>query len=478
VSGGHSLPGTTLRERTSRAVADPVLRGRTRRAVDRFGLGRLMALDAVEDAEGLRRAARAVRAEVLADLPAVLDRLADRLLDAGAHVHWSPDAADANAYVAAVAAERGARTVVKSKSMATEETGLNGALEAAGCRVVETDLGEWIVQLARETPSHLIAPALHHDRHSVAELFERTTGATGVPPVPEALNAWARARLREEFLRADLGVTGVNFAVADTGSIVLVTNEGNGRMVTTLPPVHVAVLGMERVVATWDQLDLLLGLLTRSASGQWLTSYTTVLTGPRRPGEADGPEELHVVILDNGRSEVLGGEYHEMLACIRCGACLNTCPVYRQVGGHSYGWVYSGPMGAVLTPLLARQYEEAAEVADASTLCGACMDACPVGIPLQDLLLRLRRRNAAGAPWSRRAGWRAWSAAWSSPAGYRATTRAATAAGRVLGREGRAARLATAAARRLPVAGGWAHGRSLPAPAARRFRDRWAAGDV
>jgi L-lactate dehydrogenase complex protein LldF len=468
VSGQHQLPGTTLRERTSRAVADPVLRQRTRRAVDRFGLGRLMALDAVEDADGLRRAARAVKAEVLADLPAVLERLADRLAANGVSVHWATDAADANAHIAAIAARRGRATVVKSKSMATEETGLNDALEAAGCRVVETDLGEWIVQLARETPSHLIAPALHHDRHSVADLFERTTGAAGVAAVPEELNAWARARLREEFLRADVGVTGVNFAVAETGSLVLVTNEGNGRMVTTLPPVHVAVLGMERVVATWDQLDLLLGLLGRSASGQWLTSYTTVLTGPRREGEVDGPEESHVVILDNGRSDILGGEYHEMLACIRCGACLNTCPVYRQVGGHSYGWVYSGPMGAVLTPLLARQYEEAAEVADASTLCGACMDACPVGIPLQDLLLGLRRDKAAGAPLARRAAWRAWSAAWSSPAGYRATTRGAAAGSRLLG----------PVAGRLPVARAWSHGRSLPTPARRRFRDRWAAGDV
>jgi L-lactate dehydrogenase complex protein LldF len=221
-------------------------------------------------------------------------------------------------------------------------------------------------------------------------------------------------------------------------------------------------MGMERLVASWEQLDLMLNLLARSATGQHLSSYTSIITGPRRAGEPDGPEELHVVILDNGRSNILGGEFHEMLACIRCGACLNVCPVYRQIGGHAYGWVYSGPMGAVLTPLLAAREAEAAEVANASTLCGACMDACPVGIPLQDLLLGLRRRKVAdgGASRSERAAWKAWSAAWSRPAGYRASTRSMAVGGQV--------------GRRLPL---WP-GRETPVPARRTFRQRWEAGEV
>ena len=267
---------------------------------------------------------------------------------------WAPTAADARRHVVDIVRAAGATRVAKSKSMATEEIDLNEALEAAGAEVVETDLGEWIIQLAGETPSHIIAPALHNDRHQIKDLFVDTVAAPAtLDTEPTELVAFARRRLREVFLAADVGITGANFAVAETGSIVLVTNEGNGRLVTSLPRVHVAVLGMERLAADWDQADLLLALLARSATGQRLSSYTNVVTGPRGGDELDGPDELHVVILDNGRSDLLGGEFHEMLDCIRCGACLNVCPVYRQTGGHAYGWVYPGPMGAVLTPLLA-----------------------------------------------------------------------------------------------------------------------------
>jgi L-lactate dehydrogenase complex protein LldF len=453
------------------AAGDEILRGRLHRAVDRFSSHRSESLTELRDPDGLRHTARAMKAAILADLPRVLDRLADSLLASGAHVHWAGDADDANRHITSIVLGAGRRTgvekplVVKSKSMATEETGLAAALGQAGATVVETDLGEWIIQLADEPPSHIIAPAVHHDRYSIRDVFVNEAAAPPeeVPAVPEALNAFARSTLRERFLRADVGITGANFAVAETGSIVLVTNEGNGRLVTSVPPVHVVLLGAERVVENWDQLDVLLTMLTRSATGQRLTSYTSIVTGPRRVGEPEGPSELHVVILDNGRSSILGTAEHEMLACIRCGACLNVCPVYRQVGGHAYGGTYSGPMGAVLTPLLSPEVCGSAEVPNASTLCGACMQACPVEIPLQDLLLSLRRRRATGeASRVERAGWRAWSEAWSRRAGYEASTRAAV-WGRGLGRH----------ARLVPGGRQWTEGRAAPAIAKERFRDRW-----
>jgi L-lactate dehydrogenase complex protein LldF len=352
--------------------------------------------------------------------------------------------------------------------MATEETGLNEALADAGCTVVETDLGEWIIQLAEQTPSHIIAPAVHLDRHQVHDIFTSRDGAPDdLGTTPDELAGYARRRLRARYLEADLGISGCNFAVAETGSIVMVTNEGNGRLCTSVPRVHVAVMGMERLVESWDQLDLMVNLLARHGTGQHLTTYTNVVTGPRRAGEVDGPDEFHVVILDNGRSDILGGEFHEALACIRCGACLNVCPVYRQVGGHAYGWVYSGPIGAVLTPLLAHAHPEAAELANASTLCGACMDACPVAIPLQDLLLGLRRRSASDASSAEHAAWRLWSRAWSRPLTYRASLKAA-ATGRVL----------TRWVGRLPGLNRWGDGRTTLVPAARSFTDRWKAGEV
>lgn len=463
---GHLLTGTTLRQRTAAAVADDHLRANVARAVDRFAGHRLTGLAELDDADGLRRSARAAKQQVLADLPDLLERFADRVLARGGHVCWAATAADARHYIVDTVAAAGATRVAKSKSMATEEIDLNAALEAAGAEVVETDLGEWIIQLAGETPSHIIAPALHKDRHQIKDLFVDTAAA---PPTldtePGELVRFARRRLRDVFLAAEVGITGANIAVADTGSIVLVTNEGNGRLVTALPRVHIAVLGMERLSADWHQADLLLALLARSATGQRLSSYTSVVTGPRGPDEIDGPDEVHVVILDNGRSDLLAGEHHEMLGCIRCGACLNVCPVYRQTGGHAYGWVYPGPMGAVLTPLLAAGHAGAAEVAGASTLCGACMDACPVQIPLQDLLLSLRRRKAETAAGAERAAWRAWSAAWSDAGRYGATTRAAT-----------WGRWAADLAGHLPVGRDWAAGRAVPRPAAERFRDRWRRG--
>ena len=465
-----TLSGTTLRERTAEAVADERLRGNVARAVDRFASHRAEAMAELDGADGLRHAARGVRNDILADLPELLERFADRALARGAHVCWASTGAEARDYIRRVVTRHGATKVVKSKSMATEEIDLNATLAANGTDVVETDLGEWIVQLADEVPSHIIAPALHRDRQQIHDLFvEKAQARPSLGTKPDELVRFARERLREQFLGAEVGITGANLAVAETGSIVLVTNEGNGRLVTSLPPVHIVVLGMERLTASWDQADLMLALLARSATGQRLSSYTTVLTGPRATDEVDGPEELHIVVLDNGRSRLLADPgVHEMLGCIRCGACLNVCPVYRQTGGHAYGWVYPGPMGSVLTPLLAGDvHPEAAELADASTLCGACMDACPVELPLQDMLLSLRREKASRAGRGERAAWRLWATAWSDARRYSATTRAAT-----------WGRWVTRLAGRLPVASSWTLGRELPPLAPERFRDRWWRGSV
>jgi len=468
VSTGHLLGHTTLRQRTTQATANVRLRGSLARAVHRLGAGRESAFETLGNGDELKVAARAIRADLLARLPEILERFADNVIALGGHVCWARDAAQANAYISSVAGRIDAKTIVKSKSMATEEIGLNEVLEAAGHKVVETDLGEWIIQLAGHTPSHIIAPAVHLDRYQCREIIQPEAPAgRQLDATPEELCAFARERLREEFLRADLGITGCNLGVAETGSMVLVTNEGNARLTTSLPRVHIAVMGMERIVDDWHQADLVLNLLARSATGQHLSAYTSVITGPRRPGEADGPDEFHVVILDNGRSELLGTEFQEMLNCIRCGACLNVCPVYRQIGGHAYGWVYSGPMGAVLTPLLAAHEDGASELANASTLCAACMDACPVGIPLQDMLLALRRRRAADAPLAERAAWKAWAATWSRPLTYRASLKSAA-----LG--GGAAKWAD----HLPGLSRWADGREALRPAKRSFTERWKAGEV
>ena len=471
MSGEWPLRSTHLRDRTATAVADPVLRSNVGAATDRFRDKRTSALARIHEPDGLRSAARGMRGDILAAWAENLELLADNVIANGGQVCWAPTGDDANAYIAAVAQRIGARTVVKSKSMATEETGLNEALAAVGCDTVETDLGEWIIQLAGEHPSHIIAPAVHKNRDQVADTFQDRAGMVDRVTEPTELVAFARRELRRRFLEADLGITGANLGVAETGSIVLVTNEGNADMVTSMPKVHIAVMGAERIARTWDQADLVLGLLAKSGTGQALSTYTTVLSGPRGEGEADGPDEFHLVILDNGRSDIAGTEFAEMLNCIRCGSCLNVCPVYHQTGGHAYGWVYSGPMGAVLTPLLASQAgghdHHAGELANASTLCGACMEACPVEIPLQDLLLGLRRRNAEHAGAAERAMWRAWSAAWSRPAAYGATAGLAVRArrlGPVLGR--------------LPGGRRWTDGRSMPPLPERSFRQRWDAGDV
>ena len=324
---------------------------------------------------------------------------------------FAGDGPEAVEYIRDVVREHGARLIAKGKSMASEEIGLGHALEADGLRVVETDLGEYIVQLAGEPPSHITAPAVHMDRGEVARLFTEAHGLSEpLPDDPPGLTAFARERLREVFMGADMGICGVNFAVADTGSFALVTNEGNGRLVTSMPKVLIAIMGMERIVPSFRELGLLLPMLVASASGRAVTTYFAFVNGPRLPDEPDGPDEVHVVVLDNGRSDILNSRYRSILNCIRCGACQNVCPVYRHVGGHGYGSVYGGPIGAVLTPLLVG-FELAGDLPHASSLCGACTEVCPVKIPLHEHLLELRKDVAESrAKPAERATFRSWSA--------------------------------------------------------------------
>ncbi|MDQ3889828.1 MAG: LutB/LldF family L-lactate oxidation iron-sulfur protein, partial [Actinomycetota bacterium] len=412
-----------------------------------FGL-REKAWDDLADVQELRERGHRIRTGTIAELDRHLADFTRALEERGGHVHRARTAAEAREIVVEICRRAGASLAAKSKSMASEEIGLNDALAAAGVKAVETDLGEYILQLAGEHPVHIIAPAIEKTAEDVAELFSRVEGAP-VPAELEELTRTARRQLREVFLTADVGITGANFGIAETGSICLVTNEGNGRLVTSLPRVHIALMGIERVVPTLAELAVLLRLLARSGTGQKLTTYTTLITGPRRPGEEDGPDEVHAVVIDNGRSNLMRGRYREMLNCIRCGACLNVCPVYRKAGGSAYGPVYSGPMGAVLTPLLVG-LENAPDHPHASSLCGACTAACPVKIPLHELLLDLRRDLVAErvSPARERLAFALWSLAWSRPWTYRLSTALA--------------RLSQPLAGRLGPGRAWASGRALP----------------
>ena len=453
---GHGIatPGHDFHERTATAVADPVLQQALHNLDRRL---RTAGTAAAAHPDWKDRAA-AVRRETLRDLDGWLDRLEQSLTARGVQVHRAATPDDARRIIVDLARERGARTVVKSKSMATEEIDLGNALEQAGMTSIETDLGEYIVQLAGERPSHMITPAIHKTLPQIRDVLAKEAGFD-LEADRDALTAWARERLRGEFLRADIGITGVNFAAADTGTLVLVTNEGNGRFCTTLPRVHVAVMPVEKVIPRLADVGFLLPLLTTHATGQALSNYVTMISGPRRAGEVDGPEELHVVFLDNRRRTLLGTKYEEMLACIRCGACLNVCPVYRNVSGHAYDAVYSGPMGKVLTPLLSAG-AEGADLPYGSTLCHACSDACPVKIPLGDMILSLRADYPdphSAVRRRRRVFWSVFARAWSTPRGYRITT--------TLGRVSRG---------RVPGLRAWTSGRDLPRPAREPFRDRWA----
>ncbi|MCO1604001.1 LutB/LldF family L-lactate oxidation iron-sulfur protein [Desulfosporosinus nitroreducens] len=383
----------TTDQRVDKALANNFLRQATRRATDRLRNNKYKASDELGNWEEWRNAGETIRKHVIANLDFYLHQLIEQMEQRGVHVHLAKTPADAVGIVRNIVREHDAKNVLKSKSMISEEIHLNHALEEDGAAVVETDLGEYIIQIAGEPPSHIIVPAMHKTRQQVADLFEPIAGHALSSDTP-TLTRFARIQMREQFLRGDIGITGCNFAVANTGSIVMVTNEGNGRMVSTLPRVQITLMGMERIVPSFRELDIMLNLLARSATGQRLSSYTTILTPPKKSADSDGPEEYHLVILDHNRSEILGDKlFRTALNCIRCGACFNVCPVYRQLGGHAYGSVYSGPIGSVITPLLEKDWKKWGHLPYFSSLCGACTEGCPVRIPLHDLLVKLRMRK-------------------------------------------------------------------------------------
>ena len=381
--------------RTNTQHVPPNIPFAVQRATKRFGVLRNTRVAQVADWEAYRQAAHDVRLYALEHLDEYLVQVERLVIAAGGHVHWARDAAEARALVLEIAAKNQVKNIVKAKSMATEEIALNHALEDAGLGVIETDLGEYIVQLDGTGPSHIIGPAMHMTKEDIAELFSKKFGVDA-PPDPRRLTDLARARLREKFLNAEMGITGANFIVAETGTVVLLTNEGNGRMSTSLPEVHVVVAGIDKVIADWDALTVLLKVLARNATGQKMSVYTTFITGLRRDPTEAAPREFHLILLDNGRTRILADQVaRETLACVRCGACLNICPVYNNVGGFAYQWAYSGPIGAILSPqLLGTQV--AGDLPYASSLCGACADICPVKIPIPKILLHLRHRVAEG----------------------------------------------------------------------------------
>ncbi|THF72861.1 LutB/LldF family L-lactate oxidation iron-sulfur protein [Cohnella fermenti] len=383
----------TVKGRAELALNDEFLRKAVKFTTERLRNGKKNAASEHGNWELWRERGRAIRLHTIAHLDYYLNLFVNNARANGVHVHFADTGADAVRIAMAIAERKSAKTVVKSKSMVSEELHLNAALEKIGVEAIETDLGEYIIQLAGETPSHIVIPAIHKNRYQIADLLSEVAGEK-LEADTTVLAGFVRKKLRESFLEADIGMTGCNFAIAETGSMVLFENEGNARMVTTLPKTQITLMGMERIIPSFQDLEVMATLLPRSATGQKLTMYMSAISGPRRGEDADGPDEMHIIIVDNGRSLQLGDpEFQELLNCIRCGACLNACPVYRHIGGHAYGGTYSGPIGAVLTPALNKNIAEWDDIANTSSLCGACYEACPVKIPLHDMLVYLRRRK-------------------------------------------------------------------------------------
>jgi L-lactate dehydrogenase complex protein LldF len=465
-SGAQIMQITSIhfKAQASTKLADANLQGALAKLQTNFVRGRAERVAEIDNFEAIRDAAAAIRDRALAQLDLYLEEFERNAVARGAVVHWAETTADVNRIVCELAREHGVRKAVKSKSMVTEECALNDALEAAGIEVVETDLGEYILQLAREPPSHIIAPVVHKNKEQVSDLFAAKHGLPRKTDIGE-LTREARGMLRRHFVSADMGISGANFLVAETGSTLIVTNEGNGRMVTTLPRVHVAITGIEKVLPTLEDVATIMRLLPPHGTGQTITNYISVTTGARGADDRDGPEHFHVILVDGGRTRLIGGDLQPMLRCIRCGACMNHCPVYQSVGGHAYGWVYPGPMGSILTPVLAG-LENAPDLPNASTFCNQCGVVCPVKIPLPDLMRKLRERQFERGlkPWPERAGLALWGWAARRPGIYAMISGLAA---RALAWMGGAGRLI----HRLPFSGGWTGGRDLPAPEGRTFRE-------
>ncbi|MBG9544812.1 amino acid dehydrogenase [Cytobacillus firmus] len=455
-----------FKDRVDSGINNSFMRGAVSGAQERLQTRRLDAAAELGNWEEWRSLSEEIRQHVLENLDFYLYQLSENVAKRGGHVYFAETGEEASAYIREVIEKKNARKVVKSKSMVTEEIHLNASLEEAGCQVIETDLGEYILQVDdHDPPSHIVAPALHKNKEQIRDVFAEKLSYQNTEK-PEELAWHAREMLRHEYLTADVGITGCNFAVAETGSITLVTNEGNADLVTALPKTQITVMGMERLVPTYEEMEVLVSMLTRSAVGQKLTSYITVLTGPKEELDVDGPEEFHLVIVDNGRSSILGGEFQSILQCIRCAACVNVCPVYRHVGGHSYGSIYSGPIGAVLSPLLGG-YDDYKELPYASTLCGACTEACPVKIPLHELLHRHRQvivEKEGRAPISEKMTMKAFGLGAASPSLYKLGSKLAPAAMNPF----------TAGDKIIKGPGplkAWTEIRDFPAPNKERFRD-------
>lgn len=466
------------------ALADPVLQGALQNLATTFGTRRKAAIATVPDWEASRETARSIKAEVLGNLDKYLQSFADKAEANGARVHWAADAEEACSIVVGLTKERGALMVVKSKSMVTEEIHLNAALEAEGIEPVETDLGEWIIQLAGETPSHIVVPAIHKTKSQIADLFAEKVGTKRTADVDE-LTAATRRILRQKFAKATVGISGVNFGIAETGSILILENEGNIRLTTSLPKTHIAVMGIEKLLPKFIDLAVFLELLPRSGTGQRLTAYQSIITGTKKHEDDEGPDELHIVLVDNGRSRMLAHPVtRQSLACIRCGACLNACPVYQSVGGHAYGAVYPGPIGAVITPQL-EGLAKAKQLPYASSLCGACREVCPVKIDIPELLLHLRAEITEGTANGIAANekvarrrvesivFKLYSRMWKTAGRYEFLQRITRTAQRLVVRDGRIGKVSGLVASAAPPLGAWTAWRDAPAVAPRSFRELW-----
>ncbi|WP_328802569.1 LutB/LldF family L-lactate oxidation iron-sulfur protein [Paenibacillus sp. LX16] len=463
----HSM-NQKVKKRAELALNDDFLRNAVRFTTERLRNGKRVASEQHGNWEEWRERGRQIRLHTIAHLDYYLNLFVENARANGVHIHFADTAADVVRITLDIAAHSQARSVVKSKSMVSEELHLNQALEGADIETIESDLGEYIIQLAGEPPSHIVIPAIHKNRYQIAELLSKEAGEK-LSADTTILAGFVRKKLREKFLEADIGMTGCNFAIAETGSMVLFENEGNARMVSTLPKTQITLMGMERIIPSWTDLEVMATLLPRSATGQKLTMYMSGISGPRRSQDADGPDEMHIIIVDNGRSLQLGNpEFQELLNCIRCGACLNACPVYRHIGGHAYGGTYSGPIGAVLTPALHGNIEEWNDIASASSLCGACYEACPVKIPLHDMLVYLRRRKVEAGQGDKleTAGMKGFALVVSSSKRFAAAIRLGQIAQKAVVRKGEVTL-------KLGPLKGWNTYRVAPSLAKKSFRQQW-----